>query len=102
MIFHAAAVRANLAVLASILVCACAAPRTRVSPRVDLRQAGAVAGGATLNTTLIQNLIDRLATGGGGTVVVPAGVFVSGALFFKPGVHLHLERSAVLLSLIHI
>jgi len=27
---------------------------------------------------------------------VPAGVFVSGALFLKPGVHLHLERGAVL------
>jgi polygalacturonase len=64
--------------------------------RLSILDAGAVADGATVNTRAIQAAIDRLAAQGGGTVVVPAGVFVSGALFLKPNVHLHLDRGAVL------
>ena len=57
---------------------------------------GAKADGTTLNTKAIQAAIDHLATQRGGTVVVPQGVFVSGALFFKPKVKLHLKAGAVL------
>ena len=57
---------------------------------------GAKADGVTLNTKAIQAAIDRLASHGGGTLVVPQGVFVSGALFFKPKVNLRLESGAVL------
>lgn len=57
---------------------------------------GAVADGATVNTKAIQAAIDHLAASHGGTVVVPRGVFVSGALFFKPKVNLRLEAGAVL------
>jgi polygalacturonase len=63
---------------------------------LSILDAGAVADGSTVNTRAIQAAIDRLAEQGGGTVVVPAGVFVSGALFLKPGVHLHLDEGAVL------
>jgi polygalacturonase len=64
--------------------------------RLSILDTGAVADGGTVNTHAIQAAIDRLAGQGGGTVVVPAGVFVSGALFLKPGVHLHLDKGAVL------
>ena len=64
--------------------------------KLSILDAGAIADGATVNTRAIQAAIDRLAAQGGGTVVVPAGVFVSGALFLKPDVHLHLDRGAVL------
>jgi alpha-L-rhamnosidase len=57
---------------------------------------GAVADGVTLNTKAIQAAIDHLAAHGGGTVEVPQGVFVSGALFFKRKVNLHLQLGAVL------
>lgn len=57
---------------------------------------GARADGVTVNTRAIQTAIDHLAAQGGGTVVVPQGVFVSGALFLKPGVDLHLAKGAVL------
>ncbi|HWC59280.1 MAG TPA: glycosyl hydrolase family 28 protein, partial [Verrucomicrobiae bacterium] len=40
--------------------------------------------------------IDRLAAKGGGTVVIPNGVFLSGALFLKPGVNLYLDEGAVI------
>ncbi len=58
--------------------------------------AGAIGDGNTLNTEKLQAAIDRLAAKGGGTLVVSAGTFLSGALFLKPGVHLHLDKGAVL------
>ena len=64
--------------------------------RVVITNFGAVADGATVNTAAIQKSIDHAAAQGGGTVVVPSGVFVSGALFLKPKVNLHLEQGAVL------
>ena len=64
--------------------------------RLPITATGAVADGATVNTAAIQGTIDRLAAAGGGTAVVPAGIFVSGALDLAPGVHLHLEEGAVL------
>ena len=76
-----------------------AAVRAGASPastRAAITAFGAVADGATLNTRAIQAAIDDLAGRGGGTVVIPQGVFVSGALFLKPGVNLHLEKGAVL------
>jgi len=51
---------------------------------------------AISNTREIQNLIDRAAREGGGTLVVPAGTFVTGALFFKQGVNLSIEKGGVL------
>ena len=38
----------------------------------------------------LQTLIDRIASEGGGVMVVPSGTFVSGALFFRQGTHLYL------------
>jgi alpha-L-rhamnosidase len=63
---------------------------------VSVQEAGAVGDGRTLNTPRIQAAIDRLAAQGGGTLVVPRGEFLSGAIFLKPGVNLHLEKGAVL------
>ena len=64
--------------------------------RASVAEFGAVGDGRTLNTAHIQSGIDQLASKGGGTLVVPRGVFVSGAIFLKPGVNLHLDEGAVL------
>ena len=64
--------------------------------RASITDFGAVGDGSTLNTKAIQSAIDQLAEKGGRTVVVPKGVFITGALFFRPGVNLHLENGAVL------
>jgi alpha-L-rhamnosidase len=66
------------------------------STRLTATECGAIGDGVVLNTTSIQSAIDRLASCGGGTLVVPPGVFVSGALFLKPRVNLLLEKDAVL------
>ena len=64
--------------------------------RFVITSSGAVGDGQTSNTKAIQSLIDKTAGAGGGTIVVPAGVFVSGALFFKQGVNLSIEKGGVL------
>jgi alpha-L-rhamnosidase len=57
---------------------------------------GAIGDGVTLNTKYIQSAFDQLAAKDGGTVVIPKGIFLSGAIFLKPGVNLHFEKDAVL------
>jgi len=57
---------------------------------------GAVGDGSTLNTPKIQSAIDQISSKGGGTLVIPKGVFMSGAIFLKPRVHLHLDEGAVI------
>jgi alpha-L-rhamnosidase len=57
---------------------------------------GAVGDGRTLNTERIQSAINQLTSRGGGTLVFPKGVFMSGAIFLKPGVNLRLNEGAVL------
>ena len=66
------------------------------SAEAPITDFGARADGVTVNTRAIQAAIDHLASRRGGTVVVPQGTFVSGALFFKPKVNLHLRAGAVL------
>ena len=46
---------------------------------------------AIVQTAAIQGVIDRAAREGGGVVVVPEGTFLTGALFFKQGTHLHVK-----------
>lgn len=57
---------------------------------------GAIADSTTLNTKAIQSTIDLAAANGGGTIVVPKGVFLTGALFFKPKTKLSLAKDAVI------
>ena len=47
-------------------------------------------------TEKIQELIDRAAENGGGVIVVPKGTYLSGALFFRQGVHLYLSEGGML------
>jgi polygalacturonase len=49
-----------------------------------------------LYTSNIQSVIDKAECEGGGTIVVPKGVYLSGALFFKPNTKLRLEEGAKL------
>ena len=61
----------------------------------DITAFGAVQDSTLLQSAAIQRTIDAAAVSGG-TVVIPEGVWLSGALFFKPGTHLLLKEGAVL------
>jgi len=65
---------------------------------VDLRNFGAAGDGRTLDTAAIQSAIDACSSAGGGTVLVPAGAYLSGSLILRSHVTLHLEAGAVLLG----
>jgi len=80
---------------AALLAIAVAAPAS-AGRRFAIDSFGAVGDGKTSNTQAIQSLIDKLAKEGGGTVVVPSGTFLTGALFFKQGVNLFLSKNGTL------
>jgi len=63
-----------------------------------LKDTGILADGTTLNTAAIQHTIDGLSESGGGTLLFPAGTYLTGTLRLKDNVTLHLEPGAVLLG----
>lgn len=64
--------------------------------RYNIAEKGALGDGKTLNTKTIQSIINECAQNGGGTIVIPKGVFLSGSLFLKPGVNIEIQQDAVL------
>jgi hypothetical protein len=58
----------------------------------------AAPGCTTLNTTAIQQAIDAAHAANGGTVLIPAGTWLTGTLYLKSNVTLYLEAQAVLLG----
>ena len=64
--------------------------------RYVLTECGVAADSTLLQTAAIQAVIDRASASGGGVIVVPRGTFLSGALFFKQGTHLHIEAGGKL------
>jgi len=65
---------------------------------IDILKAGAKADGVTVNTKIIQKAIDAVSASGGGKVIIPPGNFMTGTLFMKSGVNLHIMLGAVLLG----
>ncbi len=57
---------------------------------------GVVMGSSEVQTQQVQAVIDRCSREGGGVVVVPQGTVTTGALFFKPGTHLHVREGGTL------
>lgn len=50
----------------------------------------------TIQTEQLQAVIDLAHEEGGGVLVIPKGVFLSGALFFKQNTHLHIQEGGVI------
>ena len=57
---------------------------------------GAVSDTTVLSTEAIQQAIDRCSEAGGGRVVVPAGMYMTGTLVLRSHVNLYLEQGATL------
>jgi polygalacturonase len=51
-----------------------------------------------ISTTAIQKAVDICYEAGGGTVVIPSGVFITGAIILKSNINLYLEPGAELRS----
>lgn len=57
-----------------------------------------VKGNGYSETATLQRIINEAVHNGGGTIVIPAGEYLSGALFFPRGVDLRIEKNAKLIS----
>jgi polygalacturonase len=64
----------------------------------DITKYGAKGDGITLNTPFIQKAIDDCHSKGGGSVIFPAGKYLSGTIVLKEGVTLQLNKDALLLG----
>jgi hypothetical protein len=66
-------------------------------PFFNIIEFGAVSDGKTPCTPAIQKAVDACAQAGGGKVIIPAGRFLTSAIFLKSHVHLELMSGSTLL-----
>ncbi|MBQ1648864.1 MAG: glycoside hydrolase family 28 protein, partial [Bacteroidales bacterium] len=64
---------------------------------VSVLDFGAVPDGITLNTDAFSKAVAAVGKKGGGHIVVPAGIYLSGSIVLKDCMDLHLEEGSVLL-----
>lgn len=63
---------------------------------VNITDFGAVADGKTLNTEAINNAIKDVNSKGGGKVVIPAGLWLTGPIELKSNVNLYTEQNSLI------
>jgi polygalacturonase len=61
----------------------------------SIREFGAVPDGQTMNTKAFADAMAACVKAGGGTVVVPAGTWLTGPIRIESNINLHLERGAL-------
>jgi hypothetical protein len=86
----------TLPLLAVLLFASRAALQASEPHLFDITAYGAKSDGQTINTSAIQKAVDACHAAGGGTVLVPKGVFVSGSLRLKSRVTLKVAKDAIL------
>lgn len=64
--------------------------------KYNITNYGALGDGKALNTKYIQDAIDACSKNGGGVVVIPEGIFITGAIYLKQGVDLNVEKNGTL------
>ncbi|MFB9862824.1 glycoside hydrolase family 28 protein [Rufibacter immobilis] len=65
--------------------------------RVSITQYGAVADGITKNTQAFEQAINDVSAKGGGTVVIPRGLWLTGPIVLKSNINLHAEAGAMVI-----
>ncbi|MDW8848835.1 glycoside hydrolase family 28 protein [Flavobacterium sp. MMLR14_040] len=63
---------------------------------VNIKDFGAVNGGYTLNTKAFADAIDAVSKIGGGKVVIPPGIWLTGPIILKSNIELHAETGALI------
>lgn len=65
--------------------------------KVSITDFGGIPDGITLNTDAFAKAMNALSNKGGGTLLVPSGVWYTGPIVFKSNINLHLEKGALIL-----
>ena len=63
---------------------------------ISLVDCGGVGDGVTLNTDAFSKCISQLTKQGGGRLIVPQGIWLTGPIMLKDNIELHLDRGAVI------
>lgn len=63
---------------------------------VNLKDFGAVNGGYVLNTKAFADAIDAVSKKGGGKVIIPPGIWLTGPIVLKSNLELHAETGALI------
>ncbi len=71
---------------------------TGTSGIFDVRNFGAKSDGKTLDTIAINRAIDQAFASGGGTILFPAGTYLTFSIHLKSNVHLLLQQGSVILA----
>ncbi|MDD4990860.1 MAG: glycoside hydrolase family 28 protein [Paludibacter sp.] len=64
---------------------------------VSVEECGGIGNGMILNTKAFENAINILSEKGGGTLLVPFGVWLTGPIELKSNINLHLSKGAIIL-----
>ncbi|MCB7306486.1 glycosyl hydrolase family 28-related protein, partial [Bariatricus massiliensis] len=63
---------------------------------VNIRDFGALSDGVTLNTEAINNAIKAVSSKGGGKVIIPEGLWLTGPVVLLSNVNLYAEKNALI------
>jgi len=64
----------------------------------NVRDFGAIGDGTNLDSPAINKTIEAAAAAGGGTVLVPAGTYLSGSIHLQSNIHLLIDAGATILA----
>ena len=64
---------------------------------VYITEFGAVNDGQTLNTKAIADAIDNVSKKGGGKVIIPSGLWLTGPIILKSNINIHIEEGALVI-----
>lgn len=64
---------------------------------VNIKDFGGLGDGKALNTTSFEKAMESLSSKGGGTLIVPKGVWFTGPIVFRSNINMHLEKGALIL-----
>jgi polygalacturonase len=81
-----------------VIICSLLFSCTPEPSGLDIKSFGASTADGINNQESIQKAIDKCASSGGGTVIIPSGRFYTGAVLLKSNVELRLETGAVLMA----
>ena len=89
----------KLAIVITLVTLQIASAQNNYSPGVfNVKAYGAVGDGKNLDSKAINKAIDAAANVGGGTVLIPAGNYLSGSIHLKSNISLLIDQGATIIA----